>query len=282
MILAPLIKQIVGTLWYLLPLLILAALIKSSWFKGVMGEFIVNVAAKLMLDKNEYHLIKNVTMPTEDGTTQIDHVIVSKYGIFVVETKNIKGWIFGDANQSTWTQQIFKHKSKFQNPLRQNYKHVKTLESLLGLSDQQIHSLIVFVGESTFKTEMPANVTHGIGYIRFIKSKTKPVLTVEDVREIVSKIEIGRLTPSFKTNREHIKHVKTIISEKQNITKDMSATPKHKTDNSIIDVNACKACGSEMKIREKKSGDDAGKKYWVCIKFPECRNVEPYSEANWF
>lgn len=225
MILAPLINQIVGTLWYLLPLLILAALIKSSWFKGVMGEFIVNVAAKLMLDKNEYHLIKNVTLPTEDGTTQIDHVIVSKYGIFVVETKNMKGWIFGNPNQSTWTQQIFKNKSKFQNPLRQNYKHVRTLESLLGLNNQQIHSLIVFVGESTFKTEMPANVTQGVGYIRYIKSKTDPVLSVEDVREIVSKIDTGRLTPSLKTNREHVKHVKTIISEKQNNTKDMSTTP---------------------------------------------------------
>lgn len=78
MILAPLIKQLIGTLWYLLPILILAALFKSSWFKGVVGEFIVNIAAKLMLDKNEYHLIKNVTLPTEDGTTQIDHVIVSK------------------------------------------------------------------------------------------------------------------------------------------------------------------------------------------------------------
>ncbi len=81
MILAPLINQLVATLWYLLPILILATLFKSSWFKGVMGEFVVNVAAKLMLDKNEYHLIKNVTLPTEDGTTQIDHVIVSKYGL---------------------------------------------------------------------------------------------------------------------------------------------------------------------------------------------------------
>lgn len=255
---------------------------KSPWFKGVMGEFIVNVAAKLMLDKNEYHLIKNVTMPTEDGTTQIDHVIVSKYGIFVVETKNMKGWIFGGPNQSTWTQQIFKHKSKFQNPLRQNYKHVKTLQSLLGLSEQQIHSLIVFVGESTFKTNMPENVTHGIGYIKFIKSKTKPVLPVENMREIVNKIEAGRLTPSFKTNREHIKHVKTIKDEKNNNAKDMSATCKYKTANPIIAANTCKACGSELKIREKKTGVDIGKKYWVCIKFPECRNVLPYLEDNLF
>ena len=93
-----------------------------------------------------YHLIKNVTFPTEDGTTQIDHVIVSIYGIFVIETKNYKGWIFGREKQKEWTQQIYKTKNKFQNPLRQNYKHTKTLEKLLNLSDKEIYSVIVFIG----------------------------------------------------------------------------------------------------------------------------------------
>ncbi|MFZ2948065.1 MAG: NERD domain-containing protein [Desulfuromonadaceae bacterium] len=254
MILASLINQIVGTLWFLLPIFILAALFKSSWFKGVMGEFIVNIAAKLMLDKNEYHLIKNVTLPTDDGTTQIDHIIVSKYGVFVVETKNMKGWIFGGSNQSTWTQKIFKHSSKFQNPLYQNYKHVKTLESLLGLSDQQIHSLIVFVGESTFKTVMPANVTHGIGYIRFIKSKTTPVLSAGEVNNIVSKIASGRLTPSFKTSREHVAHVKSIVSEKQSTT-------------------GCPKCGSVMVMREANKGANKGNKFLGCSQYPQCRGV---------
>lgn len=254
MILAPLINQLVGTLWYLLPILLLAALFKSSWFKGVMGEFIVNVAAKLMLDKNEYHLIKNVTMPTEDGTTQIDHIIVSKYGLFVVETKNMKGWIFGDPKQSQWTQKIFKHTSKFQNPLHQNYKHVKTLESLLGLSDQQIHSLIVFVGESTFKTEMPANVTHGIGYIRFIKSKTTTVLTAGEVTDIVSKIANGRLTPSFKTSREHTAHVKNIVREKQS-------------------ASGCPKCGSVMVMREASKGANKGSRFSGLLAVSQCRGV---------
>lgn len=254
MVLAPLINQIVGTLWYLLPILILAALFKSPWFKGVMGEFIVNVAAKLMLDKNEYHLIKNVTLPTEGGTTQIDHVIVSKFGLFVVETKNMKGWIFGDPKQSQWTQKIFKHTSKFQNPLHQNYKHVKTLGTLLGLSDQQIHSLIVFVGESTFKTEMPPNVTYGIGYIRFIKSKTMPVLSAGEVTDIVSKIATGRLTPSFKTSREHVAHVKSIVSEKQS-------------------APACPKCGSVMVMREASKGASKGNKFLGCSQYPQCSGV---------
>ncbi len=155
----PILKQIIESVWYLIPLFILVTLAKSAWFKGIFGEFFVNLSAKLFLDKEQYHLIKNVTLPTEDGSTQIDHVIVSKYGVFVVETKNMKGWIFGSPNQKTWTQKIYKHSSKFQNPLHQNYKHVKTLESLLNLEEEQIFSVVVFVGDSTFKTDMPENVT---------------------------------------------------------------------------------------------------------------------------
>jgi hypothetical protein len=52
--------------------------------------------SKDWLDSEIYHSINNVTIPTANGTTLIDHIIVSKYGIFVVETKNIKGWIYDD------------------------------------------------------------------------------------------------------------------------------------------------------------------------------------------
>jgi len=248
------ITHFLSTFWFLIPIIVLLAVIKTPWFKGVSGEFIVNISARLFLKKNEYHLFKNVTLPTEAGTTQIDHVIVSKHGVFVVETKNMKGWIFGSAKQKTWTQKIYKHSNKFQNPLLQNYKHVKTIESLCGLNDQQIHSLVVFVGDSTFKTELPDNVTYGSGYIRFIKSKQEAVITDSEVERIVSKIQNGRLTPSLKTHREHVKHVRNIVSEKKN-------------------ENTCPKCGSPMVLREIKKGPNKGKQFWGCTKFPKCRGI---------
>lgn len=253
---SPIINQAVGTLWYFIPLAILVGLVKSPWFKGVVGEFVVNLSARLMLDKETYHLIKNVTLPTENGSTQIDHIIVSIYGIFVVETKNMRGWIFGSPNQKTWTQKIYKHSSKFQNPLHQNYKHVKELQSLLNITDEQIFSLVVFVGDSTFKTEMPDNVTYGGGYIRFIKSKTQPVLSVAEVDDIANKIETGRLVPSFKTNRDHVKHVKEIVREKEN-----------------SNTQSCPKCGSSMVLREAKKGANVEKKFWGCSNYPKCRCV---------
>ena len=134
-------------LWYLIPIILIVAFLKSPWGKGIIGEFLVNTSSKIKLDKDKYHLIKNVTLPTEDGTTQIDHIIVSEYGIFVVETKNMKGWIFGDEKQKYWTQKIYKNTNKFQNPLHQNYKHIKTIENALGVDKDKIFSLIVFAGD---------------------------------------------------------------------------------------------------------------------------------------
>lgn len=194
--------------WYLIPLFIVTAVIRSSWFKGAFGEWQVNQLIKFLLDKNQYHLIKDVTLPTKEGTTQIDHIVVSRYGIFAIETKNMKGWIFGGANQKQWTQKIYKHTSKFQNPLHQNYKHAKTLEAYLNVKKECIFSVIIFIGDSTFKTEMPDNVTFARGGVEYIKTKREVIFTNDEVADIIEKIKHGRLERGFKTNRQHIKHVK--------------------------------------------------------------------------
>jgi hypothetical protein len=116
-----LINQFFSIFLYILPVVIVIAFFKSPYFKGKLGEFLVNIAAYFALDKNQYHILKNITINDHNATTQIDHIIVSNYGIFVIETKNMKGWIFGDQNQKIWTQKIYRYTNKFQNPLHQNY-----------------------------------------------------------------------------------------------------------------------------------------------------------------
>lgn len=244
--------------WYLIPALIAVGILQSAWFKGLMGEARVNFAAKLHLDRNQYHLLTNITLPTEDGTTQIDHVIVSRYGVFVIETKNMTGWIFGSEHQPFWTQQIFRHRTRFQNPLRQNYKHVKVLESALGIDSGKIFSLVVFVGDSSFKTEMPEYVTNRDGYIQYIKSRKEHVFSDAEVRLIIQGIDQARLAKSFKTGREHTKHVKRIVDRK-------SLSPD------------CPRCGSSMVLREAKKGQNIGKQFWGCSRFPNCRGISKKS-----
>lgn len=98
-----------------------------SAFRGWMGETMATLGMSLSLDSQTYHRFDNIIIPTTNGTTQNDHILVSKFGIFVIETKNMKGWIFADQYQPQWTQLIHGRKYKFQNPLRQNFRHTKCL-----------------------------------------------------------------------------------------------------------------------------------------------------------
>lgn len=245
-------------LWPLWLMVALAAVLTTPRAKGAIGEALVNWAARRRLDPETYRLIKDVTLPLrQGGTTQIDHIIVSPYGVFVIETKNMRGSIYGRAEEHTWTQRFGRQSFLFQNPLRQNYKHTKTLADLLELDANQIHSLVVFVGGGSFRNEMPPNVTRGMGYIRYIQSKTETVLSPNAVADIVARIENGRLAPTAKTRREHVAHVKAIQEEK----KRQPPSPR------------CPRCGGPMSERTVKTGEKKGDRFWGCNHFPRCRGT---------
>jgi hypothetical protein len=246
-----------------------------------MGEFQVNLLIQLFLPKVKYHLIKNVTIPTEDGTTQIDHIVVSKYGIFIIETKNMKGWIFGKPSQKQWTQKIFKQSFKFQNPLHQNYKHIKTLESYLDVDPNSLHSVIIFIGDSTFKTEMPDNVTYARAGIEYIKSKRHEYFSNTQALGQVIKIENLALERGRATNKAHIAHIKekkaqvinvkvttapvsNLVTSKEPVTAIIKETEKKK---------ACPKCGSLLTLRKAKRGKNRGNKFWGCTSYPKCKTI---------
>jgi restriction system protein len=240
--------------WWLFAILVVLSFLETPFMKGVLGEFQVNLLASLFLDKRIYRLLKNITLPTEYGTTQIDHVVVSKYGVFVIETKNIKGWIFGSATQKKWTQKIYRYSKQFQNPLHQNYKHTKALQEALNLEAEKLFSLVVFIGDSTFKTPMPDNVVYAASYIRFIKSKSQVILTDQEVDVIAEEIQNGRLKASIKTHVEHVRHVKQILEQKQ-----------------VVEKNTCPRCGKSMVLRAPRNGQVA---FWGCSAYPRCRGIQ--------
>lgn len=124
------------------------------------------------------------------GTTQIDHVIVSNFGIFCIETKSHSGWILGRKNDKYWTQSINYKKYRFYNPLRQNYGHVKSLEQILTLLNISIpiYSFIVFPFAEELKITGTDTVGHIRGIINKIKDYDKAILTNEDRDKIVNTI----------------------------------------------------------------------------------------------
>ncbi|MNM36140.1 Nuclease-related domain protein [compost metagenome] len=285
--LTPVIALLLGQLWYLLPLLLIATLVKSPWFKGMIGEWFINLSIRLFLDQRKYHLLKDVTLPIPQGSTQIDHVIVSRFGIFVIETKNMKGWIFGNPAQKNWTQQIYRRKHSFQNPLHQNHLHMMTLKSLLGVADHQLHSVIYFIGDCTFKTPMPDNVMNR-GLIRHIKGKTTQVLTPAEVTQVVETIQQGRLAANWQTHRQHVAQLKAHHSESPRKQLSAPAVPDKKgaapspvTAQQLGDQNpTCPRCGNTMVLRTASRGENRGNQFWGCRGYPTCRGIIRTSRYN--
>ncbi len=142
------------------------------------------------LNPNDYFIFSNLILPsTFNGSTQVDHIVVSKYGIFVIESKDYSGWIFGRAHDEKWTQSLpGANKYRFPNPLRQNWGHIKTLENLMPLPEKTFISIVVFSDKSDFKTPQPLNVIHLQYLTRYIKAFATPVLQDRDLMLAIGKL----------------------------------------------------------------------------------------------
>ena len=164
-----------GSPWpWLIGALVVISLL-SAWFnsprkKGERGERRVS---RILADGlgDGYILLNDVYLPREGGgTSQIDHVVVSQYGIFVIETKNYSGWIFGRENDAEWMETFPRQKHHFPNPIRQNYAHICALAECLGISKDYFHGVVTFTENCTFKTPIPDGVVYTVGLADYIKS----------------------------------------------------------------------------------------------------------------
>ncbi|MFC6168921.1 nuclease-related domain-containing protein [Acinetobacter terrestris] len=206
-------SQLFSTFWWVILAFVAIGIIKAfkPFIKGKVGEFAVALHVKLYLKDVQYILLNDCTLPDEQsGTTQIDHILLSPYGIFIIETKNYKGWIFGSERQKLWTQKIFKKSYKFQNPLHQNYKHQKVLEQVLAdiITPEYLHSIVVFMPDCEFKTDMPVNVFRGAAWVDYVKNFKAEVIPAMKLKRIQLRIEKEVLEKSWKTNRIHVENLK--------------------------------------------------------------------------
>lgn len=180
----------------------------KSKFKGWIGEIAVNICGKIGLSNKKYYKFHDVILPSDYGTSQIDHIVVSKNGIFVIETKMMLGWIYGKQYDKFWTQKFPNKSFKFQNPLRQNYGHIKALQAFLPeLPDDAFKSVISMCGEHKIKTEMPENVTRGAWYVGYIRSFKESILTDDQVQMVVEVIKKNKLPNTKETKKKHIENI---------------------------------------------------------------------------
>ena len=126
--------------------------LKTVFDKGNYGKFLTfNYLEKLGADNK---LMTNLYIPREDGsTTEIDLIMLSHTGIYVFESKNYSGWIFGDEKNKNWTQTLEnKQKNRFFNPIWQNKAHITALKSAIGMENDSLYkSYIIFSERCTLK-----------------------------------------------------------------------------------------------------------------------------------
>lgn len=157
----------------------------------------------------DYHLMNHITLRMQDGTTQIDHILVSRFGVFVIETKHYKGLILANGAQAKWTQVLSQWKFQFQNPIFQNVRHVQAVRELLNfLPAGAIKSIVVFTGDAEFKTGVPPGVFNLPGLVNHISMQTIEVMPLHQMQFCVGRIEAARLAITNETDVEHIEHLR--------------------------------------------------------------------------
>jgi hypothetical protein len=223
---------------------------RSAW-RGWTGELRGAFAQVLFLDSSIYKCFNDLIVPTSRGTSQIDHVIVSRYGVFVVEAKNRSGWIYGDVNDAKWTQVHFKLKQRFPNPLRQNYGHMKALEehlAPLGVGLEQMHSVVTFLGDCRFKTQTPDNVLHG-DHVSYVERRTTVLLSEEQVLRVTERLRAIKGGTGILDGWRHAAEVRE----------------RHESE------TTCPSCRSPLVKRIASRGRAVGSEFLGCSAYPRCR-----------
>lgn len=180
---------------------------KGPKYSGVqnLGESLVSEILQENFSSPDYHLMNHLTLQMSDGTTQIDHILVSKFGLFVIETKHYSGWIFANAKSKRWTQVLYRLRFKFQNPIFQNSRHVRAVSELLDfLPNEIIENIVVFSASAEFKTDKPPSVYHPFEFADYVNAKHHELMSTDQMAMSVGRLEIERLAISHQTDIEHI------------------------------------------------------------------------------
>lgn len=238
-------------LWYLWIFIFLAVLysIFKPTIKGWLGEKTVSAYLR-NLPKDEYSVLTDLILSTETGTTQIDHVVVSLYGVFVIEVKNYKGWIFGSEKSAQWTQNIYGKKSSFMNPIRQNYAHIKAIEARLSkYSNLPIIPIVAFSSNCDLKVKTTSPVVYFHHLRDVILSYRARAIESSDIAAISELLQTQKINSST-VKKDHI----AMVEGKKSSFENLSAGSN------------CPRCSGTLIERKGKYGDFLG-----CSNYPKCR-----------
>ena len=202
-------------LWPILGvLLVLCLWLRTKHAKGVLGEFAGKLAVKQWLPESGYELFSDVMLQDKRGTTQIDHVVVSRFGIFVIEAKGISGKLYASSETKYRTWKVYRNGRgyTFQNPYLQNYRHRCALAEVLDVSLEVLHDVIFFPHEelvvATPEKLLPSFVTGRRGLAAYVLSFKEQVFTAEEVSRLTAILSLKRMENSRENKKKHTADLK--------------------------------------------------------------------------
>ncbi len=184
--------------------------------KGVLGEWSVNRALLRKLNPKEYLVLKDLLLPDgRGGLTQIDHVVLSTFGVFVIETKNWDCWIFGSEKGHEWTLSYpGGAKRRTMNPLNQNALHLRVICETLKVKPEHAHNLVFINPVSKIKTG-PIPGVFQKGLLGHIQSFRVPVFDFEWPRQAAQLLRQACQSHDKVAVKSHLEQVSTKQSQSQ-------------------------------------------------------------------
>ncbi len=258
---------------------------------GKFGEYQIYRRLK-KLEKQGAKFLFNTYIPKPNGeTTEIDVLMICDTGIFVFESKNYSGWIFGSENQKNWYQTLpvgkgrRSQKESFFNPIMQNRVHLTHLKSLVG-EHIPMHSVIVFSERCTLKNihkestdiyiinrDVILNIVSNIGC-----TVTQPLSSLE-ITELYN-----LLYPYTQIDElEKAKHISDIqnrlhpnsVQPAQPVVSNDTTPSDQPTSTAESTAQKCPKCNAPLVLRTATKGQNAGMQFYGCSNYPKCRYIKP-------
>lgn len=262
---------------------LLGTIFNEEW-KGRYGEKLTERELKwVQLFGRKGKVLRNVYLPKDNGeTSELDVIFITQKGIFIFESKNYSGWIFGDEKSKNWTVMLpNKMKNQFYNPIMQNKTHLKWMKNYVG-EEIPLFSIIVFSERCELK-----KVSVESDDIKVIK-RDRTYATVREYwdknPDVISDEKIEELYQMLKnlTNVDEAVKVAHIENIEKKYKENTDNTEKNGNKNveSVMPVELdveekiCPKCGNKMILRTAKKGDNVGKQFYGCSSFPKCRYIE--------
>ena len=241
-------------------------------------------------EKDGGKFLFNIYIPKgENGTTEIDVLMITQKGLFVFESKNYSGWIFGSEDKPKWYQTLPQgkgksHKESFYNPIMQNRTHIKHLKVLLG-ETTPMHSIITFSDRCTLKKVdvispdvFVINRNKVGNIVNSICGRSHDALTPEQIQAIYDQLYPYSQVDTA-TKEKHIADIEqTVRPEAPKPVELATPVPEEQVPVAASEPAEaplrCPRCGSELVLRTAKKGNSAGNQFYGCSNFPKCRYIQ--------